>query len=118
MRIGELASRTGVTVRALRYYEEQGLLRSDRTPGGQRDYADEAEQYVRFFQRMYAAGLSSRRIAELLPCFSSGGLDGAQRQMLDVERARLDERIGELVAAREQLDAVIAAADARYAERV
>jgi DNA-binding transcriptional MerR regulator len=113
MRIGELARRTGVSVRALRYYEEQGLLRSDRTPGGQREYADGAEEYVRFFQRMYAAGLSSSRIADLLPCFSTGSLDAGQRAMLVDERARLDARIDELQAARTQLDDVIALADER-----
>jgi DNA-binding transcriptional MerR regulator len=107
MRIGELARRTGVSTRALRYYEEQGLLRSDRTSGGQREYAEGAELYVRFFQQMYAAGLSSSRIAELLPCFSTGGLDEQQQRMLVVERDRLNERIAELQAARDRLDEVI-----------
>jgi MerR family regulatory protein len=36
MRIGQLAERSGVSVRALRYYEEQGLLEADRTPAGGR----------------------------------------------------------------------------------
>lgn len=36
MRIGELASRVGVSVRALRYHEEQDLLASARSPSGQR----------------------------------------------------------------------------------
>ena len=36
MRIGEVAERAGVSTRALRYYEEQGLLESDRTSSGQR----------------------------------------------------------------------------------
>ncbi len=34
MRIGELARRSGVSERSLRYYEAQGLLSSERTPGG------------------------------------------------------------------------------------
>ncbi|MFB6640979.1 MerR family DNA-binding transcriptional regulator [Streptomyces chartreusis] len=38
MKIGELSSRTGVSVRLLRYYEEQGLLLSQRTAGGHRSY--------------------------------------------------------------------------------
>ncbi len=33
MRIGELARRTGVSERSLRYYEQQGLLVSERTAG-------------------------------------------------------------------------------------
>ena len=47
MRIGELATKAGVSVRALRYYEEQGLLASIRSPRGQRLYADEAADRVR-----------------------------------------------------------------------
>ena len=38
MRIGELAARSGVSVRALRYYEEQDLLISTRSASGQRHY--------------------------------------------------------------------------------
>ncbi|MGC4934740.1 MerR family transcriptional regulator [Gordonia sp. DT30] len=107
MKIGELAQRTGVSVRALRYYEEQGLLTSDRTPGGHRDYADDAVERVRFFQLMYSAGLSSRRIADMLPCLDTGTTDQEQLQMLSAERRRLDTRITELTAARDRLDAII-----------
>ena len=38
MLIGELAAQTGVTTRALRFYEEQGLLSCRRTAAGYRDY--------------------------------------------------------------------------------
>ncbi|MFC7730192.1 MerR family transcriptional regulator [Actinomadura keratinilytica] len=68
MRIGELARRTGVSTRSLRYYEEQGLLVPDRTPGGQRDYPEQAVDRVIRIQELYAAGLHSKKIAELLPC--------------------------------------------------
>src|SRR3982751_318613 len=40
MQIGELAARTGASVRMLRYYEEQGLLEPERTPAGYRIYAE------------------------------------------------------------------------------
>ncbi|MFI5897699.1 MerR family DNA-binding transcriptional regulator [Actinoplanes sp. NPDC051513] len=40
MRIGDLSAATGASTRSLRYYEEQGLLTSTRTPGGQRVYPD------------------------------------------------------------------------------
>jgi DNA-binding transcriptional MerR regulator len=46
MRIGELAARTGVSERSLRYYEEQGLLVANRTSGGQRRYPDAAVDRV------------------------------------------------------------------------
>jgi len=110
MRIGELAQQTGVSVRSLRYYEEQGLLVSERSPSGQRTYVEAAVERVRFVQRMYAAGLSSRTIAELLPCVetpSADHTDDAWERMLQ-ERARLDEHIAGLVETRAALDSLIA----------
>jgi len=75
MRIGELASRTGVSVRSLRYYEEQGLLSSSRSASGQRHYTEGEVERVAFIQALYAAGLSSRTIAELLPCVDTPSED-------------------------------------------
>jgi len=40
MRIGELATRTGVPTRMLRYYEEQGLITPRRLANGYREYDD------------------------------------------------------------------------------
>lgn len=51
MRIGEVAERAGVSTRALRYYEEQGLLESDRTSSGQRSYAEAAVERVQLIQQ-------------------------------------------------------------------
>jgi DNA-binding transcriptional MerR regulator len=115
VRIGEAAKRAGVSVRALRYYEEQGLLTSDRSPGGQREYDEQAVDRVRFFQQLYAAGLPSRRIAELLPCIDTGTTTADQRTMLTAERARVQQRVDELNAALARLDELIAAAEARRA---
>lgn len=113
MRIGELASQSGVSVRALRYYEEQGLLEPARTPSGQRRYADSAVALVRFVQDMYAAGLPSRAVALLLPCVRSGSTNPDQRRMLRAERARIAERVERLQAALGRLDSVIADAEDR-----
>ncbi|KQO05437.1 MerR family transcriptional regulator [Agreia sp. Leaf244] len=112
MRIGELAQSTGVSPRALRYYEEQGLLVADRSTSGQRNYADSAVEKVLFFQDMYAAGLSSRNIATLLPCIESGHTTAEQRDMLEFERNRIRMRVGQLTSALDRLDGVIAATGA------
>ncbi|MET9114469.1 MerR family transcriptional regulator [Streptomyces longwoodensis] len=111
MRIGEVARGAGVSVRAVRYYEQQGLLTADRSPSGQRLYRQDAIARVRFFQQMYAAGLTSRRITELLPCWDAGHTDADQRAMLRAERERIQARIDDLVAARDRLDQVIALTD-------
>jgi DNA-binding transcriptional MerR regulator len=108
VRIGDLAAMTGVSVRALRYYEQQGLLTSDRSPRGQRRYAEHAADRVRLIQQLYAAGLSSRTIADLLPCVVAKVSTPQSRARLAAERDRIDAQIAELTAARNRLDAVIA----------
>ncbi|MGW2559979.1 MerR family transcriptional regulator [Streptomyces sp. NPDC001514] len=110
MRIGELATRAGVSVRALRYYEEQKLLSSVRSPSGQRHYPDSAVERVLLIQQLYAAGLSSRTILGLMPCIETGEVHPALLERLSAERDRIDEQIGNLVSARDKLDELIASA--------
>ena len=114
MRIGELAERTGVSVRALRYYEEQHLLRADRTPSGQRTYAEAAVERVRLIQQLYAAGLSSKLILGLLPCVETGEADPRMMDRLVAERDRIDRQVDELVRTRDRLDAIIGCSHAAH----
>ncbi|TDO55403.1 DNA-binding transcriptional MerR regulator [Kribbella sp. VKM Ac-2571] len=111
LRIGEVARSAGVSVRAVRYYEQQGLLTPERSPSGQRLYRQDAVTLVRFFQQMYAAGLTSQRIAELLPCWESGHTDAEQRAMLRAERERIQAKVDDLQAALDRLDEVIGITD-------
>jgi DNA-binding transcriptional MerR regulator len=114
MRIGELASRAGVSVRSLRYYEEQELLTSTRSASGQRHYTDDEVERVTFIQRLYAAGLSSRTIAELLPCVDTPSEENsdAALERMEQERDRLSEHIADLIRTRDALDGLMAAARA------
>ncbi|MEU3166722.1 MerR family transcriptional regulator [Streptosporangium sp. NPDC006930] len=116
MRIGELASKAGVSVRSLRYYEEQGLLTSTRSSSGQRHYTDNEVERVVFIQRLYAAGLSSRTIVELLPCVDSPSEQNSEEafERLVHERGRIDQHIKEILSARDALDRLI---DANRAHR-
>jgi DNA-binding transcriptional MerR regulator len=107
MRIGELAAKAGVSVRALRYYEEQGLLTSDRSGSGQRVYGPAAVDRVQLIQHLYAAGLASRTIAELLPCVDARVSTPESRARLQAERDRIDEQISDLTRTRDRLDAII-----------
>jgi len=99
-----------VSVRSLRYYEEQGLLSSTRSPSGQRHYGEDDVEQVRFLQRLYSAGLTSQTILELLPCRDTPSADNTEAAFarLVEERDRLEERIAELVRTRESLDELIA----------
>ena len=111
IRIGEVARGAGVSVRAVRYYEQQGLLVAERSPSGQRLYRQDAVALVRFFQQMFAAGLTSRGIMALLPCWDSGHTDAGQRAMLRTERDRIQTKIDDMQAALDRLDKVIAITD-------
>ncbi|GGY85928.1 MerR family transcriptional regulator [Streptomyces nitrosporeus] len=111
MRIGELAARAGVSVRALRYYEEQNLLVSVRSPSGQRHYPDSAVDRVEVIQQLYAAGLPSRVIVELLPSVETGEVTPELLVLLAAERNRIDAQVGTLVRTRDRLDTIITTAD-------
>jgi DNA-binding transcriptional MerR regulator len=88
---------------------EQGLLSAQRTPSGQRRYADAAVDRVQLIQQLYAAGLASRTILELLPCVDAKVNTPESRVLLATERDRIDRQIAGLQQTRNRLDAVITA---------
>jgi DNA-binding transcriptional MerR regulator len=114
MRISELARQAGTTPRALRYYEEQGLLRPARRASGYRHYELQAVSTVRHIQLLLSAGLNTTVIAEILPCIPDDVtvLAPTCTELLDAlaeERIRITKSIGRLVAARDVLDRLIQA---------
>jgi DNA-binding transcriptional MerR regulator len=68
MRIGELAARTGVSRRSLRYYEQHGLLRADRTANGWRSYPEAAVDRARRIAGLLDTGLTIEGVRRLAPC--------------------------------------------------
>lgn len=110
MRIGELANRASVSVRSLRYYEEQQILTADRSPSGQRTYPESAVDRVRLIQQLYAAGLTSKAIVELLPCVIDGNATPELLGRLTAEHERIEARIAELVITKDRLESVISGA--------
>ncbi|WP_051792028.1 MerR family transcriptional regulator [Amycolatopsis jejuensis] len=111
MRIGEVAERAGVSVRSLRYYEQQGLIEATRTSGGQRRYSAGAVSWVSLIQQFYAAGLSSATIRDLMPSLHTGVSTPESRARLRSEKARLDDYITGLERTRERLEAMIELAE-------
>ena len=91
MRIGELSDATGASTRALRYYEEQGLIRSERLSNGYRDYRPEAVDVVAFIQDLLAAGLSSQILRDIMPCVDDGSAQAACSDLVvQVQQVRDD----------------------------
>lgn len=110
MRIGELAERTGVSARMLRYYEQQGLLAPTRGSGGQREYGTPEVERVALLRTLFDAGLSSRTIARLLPCVDTPSLRTAEDAFATMarERDRLREAMGTLGTAVDALERLMA----------
>ena len=107
MRIGELAAKSGVSVRALRYYEERGMLVPERSAGGHRHYSERGVELVWLIQQFYSAGLSSKSILTILPCVETGETSPEALAVLVAERERIDRQLAELATARKKLDTVI-----------
>ncbi|MCA2212149.1 MerR family transcriptional regulator [Jidongwangia harbinensis] len=94
MRIGDLVAATGASARSLRYYEQQGLLVSERTTGGQRRYPPSAVERVRLIQSLLAAGLSSSTIHDVLPCITEEAIRTPWlAERLRGELARVEDQI-------------------------
>ncbi|KQR86565.1 MerR family transcriptional regulator [Microbacterium sp. Leaf179] len=108
MQIGELAERTGLSIRTLRHYDEIGLLvPSARSDGGFRLYTPDDESRLLLIRRMKPLGYSLEQMGELLSVVD--GLadrpdDAALGERLEAIRTEASER-------RETLRRQLAAAD-------
>ncbi|MGW0435719.1 MerR family transcriptional regulator [Micromonospora sp. NPDC003197] len=108
MRIGELSARTGVSARSIRYYEEQGLLVSMRTTSGQRVFAEAAVERVVLIQRLFDAGLSSKRMYQLLPCMTNPDIRTPWlTDRLREERERIVAEMAQLARTVSALDCIV-----------
>lgn len=121
MRIGELARRSGVSTRSLRYYERQGLLAASRDGNGYRVYAEADVVLAREIASRLAGGFSLAEARPFVECLRAGNAAGdvcpesraAQRRKL----AELDAGIARLQRARARVAAELADADSGACSR-
>jgi MerR family copper efflux transcriptional regulator len=73
MKIGQLARKTGKTVRALHLYEEMGLLSPERSEGGFRLYGSDELARVYWISKLQDMGFKLGQIAGLLEAVSASG---------------------------------------------
>ncbi|MEU6038063.1 MerR family transcriptional regulator [Actinomadura sp. NPDC047616] len=110
MLIGELARATGTTTRALRYYEEQGLLRPERSANGYRTYGDDAVRVVANIRLLLAAGLTTEDLRLIDGCLRDemfgdhACTDPTPKiEVFEQRLALLQRRIAELTAVQDRL---------------
>lgn len=109
MTIGAVADRTGVAASALRYYEREGLLASERSDGGQRRYPREVLRRVAFIRTAQRVGLSLEEIKAAMASLPAGRTPTkADWERLSRSwRPRLDDQIAVLERLRDRLTSCI-----------
>ncbi len=94
LRVGELAKRTGKTVRALHLYEELGLLHPvHRSKGGFRLYAPSSVKRVEWIQKLQDAGFSLHDLQDLLHGVVDSKRDGGAALAMEQVRQIFADRL-------------------------
>ena len=103
--IGQVAARTGVATSALRFYEERGLIASERNGGGHRRYARPVIRRVAFILFAQRVGLTLEQIGDELARLPAGRTPKREdwAQLSAGWRTRVDEQIAQLERLRESL---------------
>lgn len=96
--VGDLAKRTGVATSALRFYEERGLISSERNASGHRRYARPTARRVAFVVFAQRVGLTLEEIRAELDKLPTDRVPGSEdwERLTKTWSERIDERIGEL----------------------
>ncbi len=107
--IGELAARSGVAASALRFYEDAGLLHSERTAGGQRRFARDTLRRLAFIAAAQRVGLTLDEISAALATLPDARTPTVAdwTRLSRAWRPRLDEQIEMLIRLRDDLTSCI-----------
>lgn len=102
MNIGEIAARSGMPPKTIRYYESVGLVApAPRTDSGYRTYGERDLRILRFIHRARNLGFSLREVAELLALWRDPHRSSADVKALARDHvADIDRKISELKAMR------------------
>jgi MerR family transcriptional regulator, redox-sensitive transcriptional activator SoxR len=107
--IGAVAARAGVATSALRFYEDQGLIASERAPSGHRQYHADVLRRVAFIQAAQRVGLSLSEIRDALATLPDNRTPNRNdwSRLSQSWRSRLDDEIAWLERLRDDLDGCI-----------
>ena len=105
LKIGEVASKSGVPIKTIRYYEELGLLKAvRRTDGKFRLFEPSVIRRLALIKRLQSLGLKLQEISECLAIYDRGDLPCKSIQdKLEQQVDQVDRRIAELMLLRNEL---------------
>ncbi len=107
--IGEVAGRSGLATSAIRFYEDQGLVRSTRTEGNHRMFPRHTLRRLAFIRAAQRVGLSLDEVAAALSTLppDRAPTKAEWARLSRTWRGRLDDRIAELERLRDDLTGCI-----------
>ncbi len=110
MQIGTVAEKSGISAKAIRYYESIGLIAAaHRTHTGYRVYGERDVQTLRFIQRARGLGFSVGEVGNLLALWRDTERHSAQvKAMAENHVADIDRKVAELRGMRDALTHLIA----------
>jgi Cu(I)-responsive transcriptional regulator len=105
MNIGEVAEKSGVPAKTIRYYEDVGLIPpARRTESGYRDYDDRDLATLRFVQRARSLGFSVKDVGALLGLWHDNARASAEVKALAADHvSEIDRKLAELKSMRRTL---------------
>jgi DNA-binding transcriptional MerR regulator len=111
VKIGELSRVTGASARSLRYYDQLGLITSERLSNGYRDYDEAAVATVDTIKSLLELGFPTTLIERVLPCTGAGtpitGDCSMIMERVTQIRDEMDDKAQRLVQTRDALTAFL-----------
>lgn len=107
--IGETANRAGVAPSALRFYEDEGLIESERTAGNQRRYRRSELRRIAVIRAAQTLGMSLAQVRQALDTLPEGRIPTRDdwERLSRSWRGLIDERISSLQRLRDELSSCI-----------
>ncbi len=107
--IGEAAMRAGVSTATMRFYEDKGLIASNRSASGQRRYARDVLRRLAFIRAAQSVGLDLAEIADALSHLPTDRAPTTEEwaEIAETWRPRLDAAIATMEAMRDKLSQCI-----------
>ncbi|MBY5971173.1 Cu(I)-responsive transcriptional regulator [Ferrimonas balearica] len=108
MNIGDVARRSGLPAKTIRYYEDIGLIRPKRSENGYRSFREQDLHKLAFLGRARALGFTIDDCRTLMALYEDEGRESAQVKRLAEEHLKqIDEKIAQLQSMRTTLDHLV-----------
>ncbi|MCE8509383.1 Cu(I)-responsive transcriptional regulator [Ruegeria pomeroyi] len=108
MNIGDVASRTGLPAKTIRYYEDIGLITPQRDLNGYRRFREQDLHKLTFLGRARALGFTIEDCRTLLALYEDQSRASADvKQVARDHLARIETKITDLIAMRDTLTELV-----------